>query len=103
MADSVDYNAATDGFRIVFSTGYRVGYFFVNILLMIVALLALMSVFGAARVGGLFGAYWLRLPIALGLAAWTFRRILVVGLTASPVTISRSDEVRRGPQRVHLK
>jgi hypothetical protein len=102
MADSVDYNAATDGFRIVFSTGYRVGYFFVNLLLMIVALLALMSVFGAARVGGLFGAYWLRLPIALGLAAWVFRRMLVGGLTAPPVTISRSGEVRCGFQRVQF-
>jgi hypothetical protein len=103
MTDSVDYNAATDGFRITFSTGYRVGYFIVNLLLTMAALFALLSVFGAVRTGGLFGVYWLRLPIALGVSAFVLRRVFIGGLTAPPVTVNHSGEVRRGFQRVQFR
>ncbi|MFL9904070.1 hypothetical protein PQR71_39110 [Paraburkholderia fungorum] len=103
MAASTDYNATTDAFRLTFSTGYRIRYFIVNLLWMILTLFVLLSVLDTAITGALFGVYWMRLPIALAVGGSAFRRILIGGLTAPPVTVARSGDVHRGCQRVQFR
>lgn len=103
MAASVDYNAAADGFRITFSTGYRVRFFVVNLLLLVLTLFVLIAtLIVAIRGGGLFGARWFWLPAALGVGALVLRRILIAGLTAPPIIVDRSGNVRCGFQRVQF-
>lgn len=103
MAASVDYNAAADAFQITFSTGYRVRFFIINLLLLVLALLVLIAtLIVATKGGGLFGARWFWLPAALGVGALVFRRILIAGLTAPPIIVDRSGHVRRGFQRVQF-
>ncbi|ANB72046.1 hypothetical protein AYM40_06435 [Paraburkholderia phytofirmans OLGA172] len=104
MAASVDYNGAADAFQITFSTGYRVRFFIVNLLLLVLALFVLIAtLIVAIRGGGLFGARWFWLPAALGVGALVLRRILIAGLTAPPIIIDRSGNVRRGFQHVQFR
>lgn len=103
MAASVDYNGAADAFQITFSTGYRVRFFIVNLLLLVLALFVLIAtLIVAIRGGGLFGARWFWLPAAFGVGALVLRRILIAGLTAPPIVVDRSGNVRRGFQRVQF-
>jgi hypothetical protein len=103
MAASVNYNGAADAFQITFSTGYRVRFFIINILLLVLALLVLIAtLIVAIRGGGLFGTRWFWLPAALGMSALVLRRILIAGLTAPPIIVDRSGNVRHGFQRVQF-